>query len=70
MSIRRRDKLYYIGDGGFIPGVPARNLTVDESEKHAAAIEANQQATGVALYRVSRSIEAPAEDAGKEATHA
>ena len=66
MSIRRRDKLYYTGNGEFIPGVPARNLTVDESERFAAEIEANQQATGKALYRVSRSIEQPTEKAGEE----
>lgn len=65
MSIKRRDKLYYIGDGEFIPGVPARNLTVDESEQHRAAIEENQQATGKALYRVSRSLEQPADEAGE-----
>lgn len=62
MSVKRRDKYYYIGDGGFIPGVPARNLTVEESERYAATIEANQQATGVALYRVSRSLNESEED--------
>ena len=40
----------YIGNGEWIPGVPARDLTQDEYEQHRDAIDANTQAMGRALY--------------------
>lgn len=42
----------YIGDGDWIPGVPARNLTEEEYAKHKETIDANAAATGRILYMV------------------
>lgn len=44
--------LRYIGDGEYIPGVPARDLNVEEVAVYAAQIEATQAATGRILYQV------------------
>ena len=40
----------YVGGGDWIPGVPARNLTDSEYERHRATIEANAQAMGAPMY--------------------
>jgi hypothetical protein len=56
---KNKDRLFYLGSGEFIPGVPARNLTAAESAQFADLIRDNQTATGKTLYSVSRSIEQP-----------
>jgi hypothetical protein len=40
----------YVGNGDYIHGVPARDLTPEEYTKHQDAIDANATATGRALY--------------------
>lgn len=40
----------YIGEGSWLPGVPARDLTNEEYAQHKEAINANERATGRALY--------------------
>ena len=42
----------YVGDGEYIPGVPARDLTKSEYNRHKQAIQANERATGRKLYQV------------------
>lgn len=39
----------YVGNGNFIPGVPARDLTPAEMQEHADTIK-GQSDLGVALY--------------------
>jgi len=56
--------LRYVGDGTYIPGVPARNLTAEEAERYRTQIEDSRLATGVVLY-VS---DAPAGDAPAAST--
>lgn len=41
--------LKYLG-GGYIPGVPARDLTDEEAKQHAPVIEAEERASGMRLY--------------------
>ena len=41
--------LKYLG-GGYIPGVPERDLTDDEEKEYGALIEAEEQASGFKLY--------------------
>lgn len=43
--------LRYIGDGEYIPGVPARDLTVEEAALYATRIGASEAATGRILYQ-------------------
>ena len=43
-------KYRYIGGGDWIPGVPARDLTDSEYDRHKATIEANAQAMGAPMY--------------------
>lgn len=43
--------LRYVGDGEYIPGVPARDLTAEEAERFSRAIMATAAATGRALYQ-------------------
>lgn len=31
----------YVGDGRYLPGVPARDLTVEESEEHREQVESS-----------------------------
>lgn len=42
--------LRYVGDGEYIHGVPARDLSAEEAERYADAIAAAQLATGRVLY--------------------
>ena len=42
--------LRYVGDGEYIYGVPARDLTADEAASFAALIAATQAATERVLY--------------------
>lgn len=42
--------MHYVGDGTFIQGIPARDLTEDEAARHKAVIVAQQKLTGVVLY--------------------
>lgn len=49
----------YIGGGDWIPGVPARDLTDEEYNRHKATIEANAVAMGTPMYVA----DAPVEDA-------
>jgi hypothetical protein len=46
--------LKYIGDGTYILGVPARDLTEEEEREHGALIRAQEQATGVKLYEKAK----------------
>ena len=41
--------LVYVGEGAYLPNVPARNLSAEEAEKHRAVIE-EAQANGQRLY--------------------
>jgi hypothetical protein len=43
-------ELIYVGDGSFIAGVPARDLTAAEAHAFGATITEQQQATGMTLY--------------------
>lgn len=43
-------KLIYVGDGAFIPGVPARDLTEQEAKDYAQAIQDAQNA-GQVIYK-------------------
>lgn len=45
--------LRYVGDGEYIYGVPARDLTLTEVATYAAQIQAAQAATGRTLYAPS-----------------
>jgi hypothetical protein len=40
----------YIGDGAWIHGVPARDLTNEEEKQHADLIAEQEQITGIKLY--------------------
>lgn len=42
--------LRYVGDGEYIYGVPARNLSEEEADRYAEQIAANESATGRQLY--------------------
>ncbi len=52
--------LKYLG-GGYIPGVPARDLTDDEEKQHAALIQAEEKASGFKLY--GKPVAKPVKDA-------
>lgn len=56
--------LLYIGEGAWIPGVPARDLTEDEAKTHADAIKATEKA-GHRLY-VPVTHDPPAKKATKK----
>lgn len=43
-------ELTYVGDGAYIHGVPARDLTAAEALEFGALITEQQQATGLTLY--------------------
>jgi hypothetical protein len=43
-------KLRYIGNGDYIHGVPARDLSAAEAKDHGDAIAASEKATGKKLY--------------------
>lgn len=57
----------YIGDGEWIPGVPARNLSEEEYAAHRAIIEQNEAAIGRTLYMVAHPVVIE-EDAGVNET--
>ena len=40
----------YVGNGAFVPGVPARDLTPAEMQEHAEIISAQSSLIGVPLY--------------------
>ena len=42
--------LKYVGDGAYIHGVPARDLSDFEEEQHIDIIAEQEQLTGLALY--------------------
>ncbi len=42
--------LRYVGDGEYIHGVPARNLSAEEAAMYGATITATAEATGRVLY--------------------
>lgn len=46
----RTSGLRYVGNGAFIPGVPARNLSPDESAEHADVISIQQELIGLIIY--------------------
>lgn len=43
-------KLKYIGNGDYIHGVPARDLSAAEARQHKDTIAAAEEATGTRLY--------------------
>lgn len=43
----------YVGNGTFIHGVPARNLSEAEYKTHKKAIKAAEKAAGIVLYEVT-----------------
>jgi len=45
--------LRYVGDGEYIFGVPARDLSAEEAEVHAVQIAATHAATGRILYQAA-----------------
>lgn len=47
--------LHYVGDGSYIYGVPARDLSADEAAQYADKINANAKVTGQPLYAPSDS---------------
>lgn len=40
----------YVGNGAYIPGVPARDLSPAEMQEHAETISAQSSISGIALY--------------------
>ena len=46
----------YVGNGTYIHGVPARDLTEAEYEKHKKNIKAAEKAAGVVLYEVDKKV--------------
>lgn len=46
--------LKYVGDGEWIEGVPARDLSEEEVKAHKDAIEATQETTGRVLYEPAK----------------
>lgn len=42
--------MHYVGDGTFIQGIPARDLTEPETARWRATIIEQQRATGIVLY--------------------
>ena len=57
----------FIGDRHFVPGVPARDMTLDEWEK--VPLERRHKAVGLGLYRLPKGYklpELPKEDEPKE----
>lgn len=46
----RAEPLRYVGDGEYIYGVPARDLSAEEAASFAATITATAAATGRVLY--------------------
>ena len=48
--MKRESGLRYVGDGEWIPGVPARDLDAAEAARYGAVIRANERATGKRLY--------------------
>jgi len=55
--------LKYIGDGAYIHGVPARDLTDDEEKEHGKLIREQAKVSGAVLYE--KVDEKPAKDAPK-----
>jgi hypothetical protein len=45
--------LRYVGEGEYIVGVPARDLSAEEALRYAAAIAEVEATTGRALYRAA-----------------
>ncbi len=60
--------LVYVGDGEWLPGVPARDLSPDEAREFGAVIGANAALTGRPLYRPAQPARTEAADgaAGEE----
>lgn len=50
VSVPTGVSLRYVGDGHYLPGVPARDLSADEAAQHLEAINAHARATGRTLY--------------------
>lgn len=44
--------LRYVGNGVYIPGIPARDLSYDEVLEYSDIITAQQEASGVVMYEV------------------
>lgn len=53
-EVERGAPLRYVGDGEYIPGVPARDLTVEEAALYATRIGASEAATGRILYQKAK----------------
>ena len=56
----------YVG-GGYVPGVPARDLTPEEYEQHAFKIEHEREMSGITLYVPKDAAADPATIAAEEA---
>lgn len=52
--------LRYVGDGTYIPGVPARDLRADEAAPFMATIKEYETAMGIQLYAPVETLAAPA----------
>ena len=56
----------YVGNGAYIPGVPARNLSVDEMKEYADLIVGQVGFGGSALYEAVYSADETVEPTVKE----
>lgn len=52
----------YVGEGTYIPGVPARDLTKEEYAKHKKTIKVAEKAACVTLYELSAEMPAEVEE--------
>ncbi len=52
----------YIGEGAWVPGVPARDLTDEEHEEHVKALRLPKGSPAAAIYK--QEVKAPAQKEG------
>jgi len=62
--------LRYIGDGGYIPGVPARDLTAADVAQHGDRIAAEEAASNTRLYEPAAPAAQAAPAKGRTAAQA
>ena len=58
--------LQYVGDGTYIPGVPARDLREEEAVQFAATIQEYETAMGIQLYAPVQAAWVPPVAVGEE----